>query len=123
MNNSDNIKIKNMVFYGYHGVNSAENKLGQNFTVDVELFRCLLDAGITDDINKTTDYTKVFVTVQKIVEGPCQKLIESIASKIADTLLEDKAINAIKVIVHKPNAPIKGSINTDVAVEIYRINP
>ncbi len=33
----DKIILKNLGFYGYHGVLEAENILGQKFFVDVEL--------------------------------------------------------------------------------------
>ena len=31
------IRLKNMQFYGFHGVNESEKKLGGRFEVDVEL--------------------------------------------------------------------------------------
>lgn len=34
----DKIILKNMQFYGFHGLFPEENKLGQRFQVDVELF-------------------------------------------------------------------------------------
>jgi len=31
------IRLKNMLFYGYHGVNESEKELGGKFEVDLEL--------------------------------------------------------------------------------------
>jgi len=37
----DVIRLKNMVFYGYHGISESEKSLGGKFEVDLDLY-CLL---------------------------------------------------------------------------------
>ena len=37
------IRLKNMLFYGYHGVNESEKELGGKFEVDLELYNDLTD--------------------------------------------------------------------------------
>ncbi len=32
------IRLKNMIFYGYHGVYEFEKEKGTNFEIDLELF-------------------------------------------------------------------------------------
>ena len=44
------IKLKNMQFYGYHGVYDHEKKLGTPFEVDVEVTSPFSEAASTDDI-------------------------------------------------------------------------
>ena len=41
----DNIKLTGMEFFGYHGALAEENKLGQRFLVDLELYLDLHQAG------------------------------------------------------------------------------
>ena len=43
--NRDKIILKGLVFFGYHGVHSAERQLGQRFVVDAELTVDLALAG------------------------------------------------------------------------------
>ncbi|MGL1891514.1 MAG: dihydroneopterin aldolase [Spirochaetaceae bacterium] len=116
----DKIILKNLKFYGYHGVLPEETKLGQKFIIDIELFSNLKPAGISDDLTKSTSYAEVFESVKKIVEGKPLKLIEALAEKIAETILSEyNLINSLKVKVKKPEAPVPG-IYDYFAVEITR---
>ncbi len=117
---ADRIILSGMRFYGYHGVYPEESRLGQAFSVDVELHADLREAGKQDDIRKTVDYGKVYQTVKTIVEGKPFKLIEALAEHVATRVLAEHA-NATEVIVrvHKPKAPIPGPLD-GVTVEIGR---
>ena len=116
---ADKIILKGLEFYGYHGVLSEERSLGQRFIIDLELSVSLLEAGITDNLNKTINYAEVFQTVQEIVTGQRYSLIEALAEKIAAVLIKNFPVSGVKVKVRKPQAPIPG-IFKYAAVEIYR---
>jgi dihydroneopterin aldolase len=116
----DKIIVDGIRVYGYHGVLEEENKLGQEFIIDLELFLNLEKAGKTDDLNYTIDYSKVYKIVYNIVKNKKFKLIEALATNIADNLLSNyENIIIIKVRVKKPSAPIDGVFNY-FAVEIER---
>jgi dihydroneopterin aldolase len=42
----DRILLRGLVFYGYHGVNPEEQKLGQRFRVDITLWADPQPAGV-----------------------------------------------------------------------------
>ena len=109
-----------MTFYGFHGVNPAEKELGQRFVVDMDIFTDLTKAGQTDDLGDTVDYSEVYRAVKDIVEGPSRNLLESVAAAIAERILAAHDIEAVRVRVRKPEVPMKGSILTHAAVEIFR---
>lgn len=112
--------LNKMQFYGFHGLFPEENKLGQRFTVDVEMSVDLKKAGQTDDMLDSVHYGHAFDLVKRIVEGEAKNLIESVAEDIATQLLAQfELINACKVRVIKPDPPIAGHYQS-VAVEIYR---
>ena len=116
----DRIVLTGMQFYGYHGVLPEEVRLGQSFLVDVELFGDFREAGQNDNLKKTVDYGKVWQEVKTIVEGQPYKLIESVAERVAMTVLETfPTVEEIIVRVHKPKAPIPGPLSM-VSVEIHR---
>lgn len=116
----DNITLRQMQFYGYHGLFPEENKLGQRFIVDVQLFLSLEKAGKSDQMNDSIDYGKVYEVIQAIVEGEAMHLIEAVAEKIAGQLLGEFALlQALQVKVIKPDPPIQGHYES-VSVEIYR---
>ena len=117
----DKILLQGMIFYGYHGVNSAEKAQGQRFVVDLELERDHRAAGASDDIADTVNYAAVYAVVRDIMEGKSHNLLEHIAETIAARALSEFDIRAVGVRVKKPEVAIKGSILSYAGVEIYRV--
>lgn len=116
----DEITLNGLEFFGFHGCLSSEKKHGQLFIVDVNMKICLLNAGKSDDLKDTIDYTKVVELVKNIVEGESKNLIESLAETIAREILNKFAkVERVTVCVHKPHVPL-GSVIRDVAVKIMR---
>lgn len=116
----DKIILKEMQFYGFHGLLPEENKLGQRFNVDVELFVDLKTAGRTDEMTDSVHYGYAYDVVKQVVEGKPKNLIEAVAESIATKLLENfDLLVACNVKVIKPDPPIPGHYQS-VAVEIYR---
>ena len=54
-----------MQFYGFHGLMPEENRLGQRFNVDVELFVDLKKAGQTDNMHDSIHYGEVYEQVKQ----------------------------------------------------------
>ena len=116
---SDRIQLHGLEFYGYHGVRPEETAIGQRFVVDVELHTDLRAAGETDDLTLTVDYAAVHEDIRSILEGPPARLIESVAERVAATILERYPVTCVRVRVKKPDVPIAGTLDY-VAVEIER---
>jgi 7,8-dihydroneopterin aldolase/epimerase/oxygenase len=115
----DVIRLKNMVFYGYHGVSESEKSLGGKFEVDLDLFKNLQIAGQSDDLNETLNYEKIYKTVQNCTKRNKYYLIEKLADRIAQSILRKYKTDKVIVRVRKPHAPVKGVLDT-VEVEIVR---
>ena len=116
----DTILIKDMEFYGYHGVFEEEKISGQKFIIDLELNADLLKAGYSDRLEDSIDYACVISIVERIVCYKQYNLLEALAHNIAEEILiQFDKINRIKVRIKKNNPliPIKFSW---VAVEIER---
>lgn len=112
--------MKKLQFYGYHGLFPEENKLGQRFTVDIELHVELKKAGVRDKMEDSIHYGQAFDVIQTIVEGKAKNLVEAVAEEIASKLLaEFDLLQACLVKVIKPDPPIPGHYES-VAVEIFR---
>lgn len=115
------IRMKNMVFYGYHGVKSEESALGARFEVDVELRADLNRAAATDKLADTVNYNDVYNLVEHIVTERTYYLLEALSGQIGNRILEEFArVDSVLVNVRKPNAPIKGVLDY-VEVEFERI--
>ena len=115
----DTIRLKNMQFYGFHGVDKSEKHLGGRFEVDVEMHLSLTKSCDSDDLNDTVNYERIYKTVNACVSKEKFYLIEALANSIAKDILINYPINSIKVRVRKPHAPVKGVLDT-VEVELNR---
>jgi dihydroneopterin aldolase len=116
----DKILLKQMSFYGYHGVLPEENRLGQRFVVDIELNLDLTRASKSDEVSETVNYADVYTITKEIVEGPPKNLIESVAEEVAQVILFTfLSVKYCTIKVIKPDPPIKGHYQS-VAVEITR---
>jgi dihydroneopterin aldolase len=115
----DSVLMKGLEFYGFHGVIPEENRLGQRFVVDIEMRADLERACTTDDVGDTVNYVAVYSDVRGIVEGPACKLIETVAARIADRILEAYDVSKVRVRVCKPDVPIPATLEY-VGVEIER---
>ncbi len=116
----DKITLKNMQFYGYHGVLQEEQKIGQRFFIDAEMQLDLKGAGETDDLEQTVDYSAVYDIIKDITENHKFRLIEKLADTISREILSRyEKIQKITVRIRKPEAPIKGILDW-AEVEIVR---
>jgi dihydroneopterin aldolase len=118
---SDEILLKGMRFYGYHGVNPEERVLGQRFIVDVGMAVDLRRAGKSDELAETVSYSDAYRLVKGIVEGAPRNLIEAVAEEIAGVILaRHERVKRVSVTVHKPEVPLKGALLDAAAVRITR---
>ncbi|KAK9816966.1 hypothetical protein WJX72_007580 [[Myrmecia] bisecta] len=119
----DKIHMEGLTFHGYHGVLPEETRLGQKFVVDATLHCDLQAAGVSDDLDQTVDYSKVYSQIQRIVEGRPYKLIESLAENIAAKVLASQPrVTSIHVHVRKPHVAVTGVLQS-LGVSIWRARP
>lgn len=116
----DRITLTGISATGYHGVFPEERRDGQPFIVDLVLFTDLGPAAATDDLTLTAHYGEVAECAVKVITGEPLNLIEALAGRIGDTVLDSfPVLTAVEVTVHKPKAPIAVEFG-DVAVTILR---
>lgn len=116
----DKIIIKDLNIYAYHGVNPEEKIEGQSFVLDIECKIDLSKPCATDDVNDTVSYAQIIKLIKKVFVAEKYDLIEKAAQVVADAVLDEfSAISKIKVLLKKPDAPVKADFGY-VAVEIER---
>ncbi|SDC71445.1 dihydroneopterin aldolase [Shouchella lonarensis] len=116
----DKIHMKQLSFYGYHGVFPEERKLGQRFMVDVTLMLDLSAAALNDELTASIDYGDVYARIRDIVEGKPHQLVEALTNTIMEELFAAyERLQACTVVVTKPDPPIPGHYQS-VAVEMTR---
>jgi dihydroneopterin aldolase len=115
----DVIKLVNMVFYAHHGYYKAERELGQRFELDIEARCDLREAAENDDLKSTIDYRTVYKIAKDAFENYKFKLLETVADRIAQEILDSFNVNSVLIRVRKPHVPLKGFLD-HVEVEITR---
>jgi len=97
----DRILLEGMSFSGRHGVRPAEREQDQEFVVDIEIEADLAAAGRTDQLADTVDYSAVRGVAKRTIEGESVKLLETLATRIADGVLALPKVRAVAVRVAK----------------------
>lgn len=115
----DYIDVLGIKAHGFHGIFEEEKSKGQEFIVDVRLYLSLRTASQSDNVLDTVNYAEVAGLIEREIQGPSLNLIESLAERIATKCLEYEIVDAIRVKVHKPFAPVTTPFR-DIAVCIYR---
>lgn len=117
---NDRIVIKGISDFGYHGVFEQERRNGQEFLVDVVLSLDLSLPSVNDDLEATINYATVCAIISDEITGEPVALIERLAGRISERLLEDfSMIQKIEVTIHKPAAPVEQNFS-DISVTIER---
>ena len=117
----DYIHVRDMQFFGYHGVLREETVLGQRFRASVSLAVNIQKAGETDNLEHTVSYVGVYDICKEVIEGKPYQLIEAVAETVASRILSqyEGQVMGCRVEIIKPDPPIPGHYK-EVAVEIVR---
>ncbi|HTY01912.1 MAG TPA: dihydroneopterin aldolase [Bacteroidota bacterium] len=112
------IRIKNAVFYAYHGAMEDEQNLGGKFEVDVDMY-CDLSAAVeSDSLRKTLDYEKAYGVIQRVILAKKYRLLEALGGTIARGLIDSfPELESVTVRIRKPHPPVKGVVD-HVEVEV-----
>ncbi|MCR6671574.1 dihydroneopterin aldolase [Devosia ginsengisoli] len=116
----DRIILKDLGFYGYHGVFAEEERLGQRFFIDLEIGLDLSVPAMTDRLSTGTSYGDVYDVVKAAFEGKRTKLLEALGQNIIDALFEAfPTVDWAIIRIRKPEAPI-AMVRGEAAVELHR---
>lgn len=108
----DRISLKNMKFFGRHGLFEAEAVLGQRFEVDLDVLLDLSKAGDSDQMEDSVHYGELYETVRQIVEAERYNLLEALCGRITKAVLDqDSRIEEAVATVRKPGVPIPGILD------------
>jgi dihydroneopterin aldolase len=112
------ISLNKLLFVGYHGLYPEEKKLGNNYSVEIDIdFNP--KQSIIDQLDQTIDYVHVYAIVKKWMEIPTP-LLETLVGKIADDILSSQALaNTVFVKITKLHLPIS-SFEGNVSVKIEK---
>ena len=116
----DRIILKDLGFYGYHGVFAEEAKLGQRFFIDLELGTDLSAPAATDRLSTGISYAEIYDVVKSAFETRRMKLLEALAQNIVDAIFDAfQGVDWVVIRVRKPEAPI-AMVRGEAGIELHR---
>ncbi len=104
---------------GVHGVLPEEQVRPQPFQVDVELMVDVSAAGESDALEDTVDYSAVCEAVSRVVTSEQYRLLERLATRIAEVCRADPRVVGAVVEVRKLHPPVRALLDY-VAVRVER---
>lgn len=105
------IVLERMEFRALHGCYELERKVGNRFTVDLELTAELGDAAADDDVTKTVNYLTAYEVVRTQMRIT-QHTIERVATNIIEALYATfSQLRHVKCTVSKLAPPLGGKLD------------
>ncbi len=98
------------------GIYEWERELKQTVILDLEMATDIRPAAETDDIEHTVDYKAVAKRLIHFVENSDFYLVETLAEKIAQLLLEEFSVPWVKLTLNKKGA-IRGASDVGIIIE------
>ena len=112
------ILLHNVQFYGYHGLYKEEQKVGNNFIVNLSIEFIPTAQKITS-ISETIDYVQVYHLVNTRMKIPTP-LLETIVGDIADSIFEKFSIaQKVNIQITKEKVSIH-TLNGNMSVAISK---
>lgn len=113
----DNIFLSDLRVETIVGIQDWERKIRQTVSIDLEMDADIGSAAASDSIDDTLNYKLVAKRIRQFVAESSFHLVETLAEKIAEIVLDEFDVAWVEVRVNKPGA-IRGA--KDVGVKIRR---
>ena len=119
---SDKVFARGLELMGRIGVFESEKTIPQSYLVDIEVELDLGEAGRSDELSASVDYSNLCSIASKVM-GDCagRDLIESYAEALASEILDThKKVTKIRIRIEKPDVEMGDCRFRSVGVEIER---
>lgn len=115
----DTIFIRGLEIECIIGFIDWERRVKQKVVLDLELPVDCARAARADDVADTLDYKQVVDQVSALVAGSEFMLVETMAQRVAELILNNFGVEWVRVTVNKPGA-IRGLRDVGVSLERHR---
>jgi dihydroneopterin aldolase len=107
----DCLEIRGLRVLGVHGILREERSRLQPFEIDLDIYLVERPSG-ADDLASTADYAHAVTVATEVVEKESCRLLEALAEKVAQALLQDPRIAEVTVALRKLRPPIAADLLT-----------
>ena len=109
----DQLRIKDLEVYAYHGVFAAEKELGQRFVLDLILDYDMTRAAKTGDLTASIHYGELAQELVKWCQESKEDLIETLAYQLIGKIFQSyDLVEKVSLEVKKPWAPVPLPLDT-----------
>ena len=115
----DKIFIRGLEIECIIGFIDWERRVKQKVVLDIELPVDCAHTAKTDAVADTLDYKQVVDQVVELIADSSFMLVETMAQKVAELIIQNFSVNWVRVVVNKPGA-IRGLRDVGVSIERYR---
>lgn len=115
----DKIFIRGLEIECIIGFIDWERRVKQKVVLDIELPVDCAHTAKTDAVADTLDYKQVVDQVVELIAHSSFMLVETMAQKVAELIIQNFSVNWVRVVVNKPGA-IRELRDVGVSIERYR---
>lgn len=115
----DRIELRGLRVVGTHGALAEERERAQPFEIDLDVELDLAPAARSDHLEDTVDYAELVARASQVVATERHALLERLAQRVADAVLEDGRVRSVTVTVRKLRPPVAMDLAT-CAVRLVR---
>ena len=112
----DRVFIENLTIETVIGIFDWEREIKQAVSIDLEMDFDIRNAASTDSIEDTLDYKAVAKRLIRFVEQSEFQLVETLAERCAEIVLNEFPVERLKLKLGKPGA-VRGSSAVGVIIE------
>jgi dihydroneopterin aldolase len=116
----DVIELRGLRALGICGALPEEQERVQPIEVDLDVEADLRAAGASDALADTVDYGALSAAVEQVITGERFTLLERLAQRICDVVLDDERVTSVTVTVRKLRPPVPQQLATS-GVRITRV--
>ncbi|NMC82110.1 MAG: dihydroneopterin aldolase [Armatimonadetes bacterium] len=106
----DTILLGGIQFRGHHGDSPEERLIGGRFEVDLAIRWDVSNAEQTDSLADTVDYYRVHKRVMEIGQKERHRMLERLAGRLANMVIEEFGAPEVTVTVRKLMPPLDGIV-------------
>lgn len=114
----EKIVLKGITVFGYYGVSPMEREIGQKLELDIEFHHDFTKACVTDSLEDTVNYERVYAKVMETVENNKLNLLETLGEAICRSILDNFTVSRVKTTIRKLTLPFPNNLShVEVVVE------
>jgi len=108
------IGLEDIRIHAPHGFFDEEHRMGNEFSIDVEVEASITSAAHDDDLGGTVNYATIYYLIQAEMKKPTQ-LLEALAYRMGNRIMNQfDSVTAVKLRLRKLNPPLGGKVGAAV---------